>query len=106
MPPIGNNLLSAVGRTNDAILYGGRVILWVSCEDDLIADIGPKVPAGASPDYGAPFAAIFERAGKDFYKIDPMLFSPAEIVINNLKSGRSFVFGRPQPEVLHQSFFA
>ena len=105
LPPIGNNLLSAIGRTNDAILYGGRVNLWVNCEDDLIAEVGPKVPAGASPDYGAPFAAIFERAGKDFYKIDRMLFSPAEIVFCNLRSGRSFVFGRTQPEILHQSFF-
>ncbi len=105
LPPVANNLLTAIGRTNDAILYGGRVILWVQCEDDQIAELGPQVPASASPDYGVPFAAIFERAGNDFYKIDPMLFSPAEIVFNNLQSGRAFVFGRPQPAVLQQSFF-
>ena len=74
-------------------------------EDDLIAEIGPKVPASASPDYGAPFASLFERAGGDFYKIDPMLFSPAEVVLCNLKSGRAFVFGQTKPEVLKQSFF-
>jgi methenyltetrahydromethanopterin cyclohydrolase len=105
LPPVASNELSAIGRTNDAILYGGRVVLWVQAEDDQIRELGPRVPAGASPDYGAPFAAIFERYEQDFYKIDPMLFSPAEIVFCNLKTGRSFAFGRPQPEVMIRSFF-
>jgi len=67
--------------------------------------VGPQVPASASADYGAPFASIFARYDHDFYKIDPMLFSPAEIVLCNLKTGRSFVFGRPKHDVLYQSFF-
>lgn len=105
LPPVAKDELGAIGRTNDAILYGGRVVLWVQSDDAQLADIGPKIPANASPDYGAPFAAIFERYGHDFYKIDPMLFSPGEIVFCNLKSGRSFSFGRTKTEVLHQSFF-
>jgi methenyltetrahydromethanopterin cyclohydrolase len=105
LPPVASNELAAIGRTNDAILYGGRVVLWVQAEDDEIREVGPRVPSSASPDYGAPFAAIFERYGNDFYKIDPLLFSPAEVVFCNLKSGRSFAYGRPRPEVLHRSFF-
>jgi methenyltetrahydromethanopterin cyclohydrolase len=105
LPPVAKDELSAIGRTNDAILYGGRVTIWVNAEDDQLAEVGPKVPASASPDYGAPFASIFERAGHDFYKIDPMLFSPAEIVLCNLKSGRAFAFGRTRGDVLYQSFF-
>ena len=105
LPPVANSEVSAIGRTNDAILYGGRVTLWVQAEDDQLAELGPKIPASASPDYGAPFASIYERYNKDFYQIDPMLFSPAEIVLCNLKSGRSFAFGRIKPDVLHQSFF-
>lgn len=105
LPPIAKDELTAIGRTNDAILYGGRVTLWVNTEDDLLQEVGPKVPASASADYGAPFAAIFERYNQDFYDIDPMLFSPAEVVFSNLKSGRSFVFGRPREEVLAKSFF-
>lgn len=104
LPPVAKDELGAIGRTNDAILYGGRVVLWVRAEDDQLAEVGPKVPASASPDYGAPFASIFERYDHDFYKIDPMLFSPAEVVLCNLASGRSFAFGRPRPEVLHRSF--
>ena len=35
-----------------------------------------KIPSSASPDFGEPFAAIFERAGRDFYKIDPHALQP------------------------------
>lgn len=105
LPPVARDEMTAIGRTNDAILYGGRVVLWVQADDDQLADLGPKVPSSASADHGAPFAAIFERYDHDFYKIDPMLFSPAEIVFCNLKTGKSHVFGRVQPEVLHRSFF-
>ena len=104
LPPVAKDELSAIGRTNDAILYGGRVTIWVNAEDDQLAEVGPKVPASASSDYGAPFASIFKRYDHDFYKIDPMLFSPAEIVLCNLKSGRAFAFGRTRPDVLLQSF--
>src|SRR5262245_29343717 len=105
LPPVAKDELGAIGRTNDAILYGGRVVLWVNGDDDQLADLGPKVPACASSDYGAPFAAIFERYNHDFYKIDPMLFSPAEIVFCNLKSGRAHCFGRTRADVLYRSFF-
>jgi methenyltetrahydromethanopterin cyclohydrolase len=106
LPPVAKDELGAIGRTNDAILYGGRVVLWVQTEDERLQEVGPKVPASASADYGAPFASIFARYNHDFYKIDPMLFSPAEIVFVNLKSGRSFAFGRTRTEVLFDSFFS
>jgi methenyltetrahydromethanopterin cyclohydrolase len=105
LPPVAADELQAIGRTNDAILYGGRVVVWVQAEDDQLAEIGPKVPSSASADHGEPFSAIFERYNRDFYKIDPMLFSPAEIAFHNLKSGRSHAFGRAAPEVLQRSFF-
>jgi methenyltetrahydromethanopterin cyclohydrolase len=105
LPPVAADDLQAIGRTNDAILYGGRVVLWVRAEDDQLIEIGPKVPSSASGDHGAPFSSIFERYYQDFYKIDPMLFSPAEIVFHNLKSGRSHVFGRIESAVLQRSFF-
>ena len=105
LPPVAKDELSAIGRTNDAILYGGRVTIWVQADDAQLAEVGPKVPASASPDYGAPFGSIFARYGHDFYKIDPMLFSPAEVVLCNLSTGRSFAFGRTRADVLYQSFF-
>lgn len=104
LSPVARDDLTGIGRTNDAILYGGRVTLWVRGDDESIAAIGPKVPAMASASYGEPFLKIFEQAGHDFYKIDPHLFSPAEIVFQNLESGNVHVFGKIAPEVLRQSF--
>jgi methenyltetrahydromethanopterin cyclohydrolase len=63
------------------------------------------VPSNASPDYGEPFAEFFKRYNHDFYKIDPLLFSPAEIVFRNLKTGRTQAFGKIAPEILQRSFY-
>ena len=62
------------------------------------------MPSGASADYGQPFATIFERYGRDFYKIDPHLFSPAVVTLANLESGHAFCFGHTHPRVIHESF--
>lgn len=104
LSPVAKDDLTGIGRTNDAILYGGRVTLWVRGDDASISEIGPRVPANASSAYGRPFLEIFEAAGRDFYKIDPHLFSPAEIVFQNLDTGRVQVFGKVAPEILKQSF--
>jgi methenyltetrahydromethanopterin cyclohydrolase len=105
LPPVAADDLQAIGRTNDAILYGGQVVLWVRADDEELAEIGPKVPSSASPDHGTPFAEVFERYEQDFYKIDPMLFSPALVVFHNLASGKSHTFGRLEAEVMQRSFF-
>lgn len=104
LPPVAADDLTAIGRTNDAILYGGEVTLWIRATDEELEAIGPKIPSRASPDFGAPFSEIFARYNKDFYAIDPHLFSPAVVTLQNLDTGRSFRFGRALPEVLHKSF--
>ena len=104
LPPVANDDFAGIGRTNDAILYGGRVTLMVRGDDESIAAIGPQVPSCGSAAHGKPFAEIFEDAGRDFYKIDPHLFSPAEVVFQNLDTGRVHCFGHIAPEVLKRSF--
>ena len=104
LPPVAKNDLEGIGRTNDAILYGGRVTLWVNGDDESIAAIAQKVPSCSSPMYGQPFLSDFEAAGRDFYKIDPLLFSPAEIVFQNVDTGRVHVAGRVNNDVLKRSF--
>lgn len=104
MPPIAVDFVKGIGRTNDAILYGGHVTLWVSCDDSSIQEVGPKVPSATSSDYGQPFAKTFKAYEYDFYKVDPGLFAPAMVTFVNLKSGRSFRYGKFNPEVLQESF--
>jgi methenyltetrahydromethanopterin cyclohydrolase len=102
--PLGKNDLQSIGLTNDAILYGGEVELWVSGDDSSLSDIGPKIPSNASEDYGRPFVDIFEQYNNDFYKIDPHLFSPATIRLHNVDTGSAFCFGEINSAVLIESF--
>jgi methenyltetrahydromethanopterin cyclohydrolase len=104
LPPVATDDLAGIGRTNDAILYGGRVALWVRGDDESLDAIGPRVPANASAAHGKPFLEIFDEAGRDFYKIDPHLFSPAEVTFQNLDSGRVHRFGQIEPCTLRRSF--
>ena len=105
LPPVAKNDLAAIGRTNDAILYGARVVLFVTGDDASIATIGPQVPSSSSKDHGEPFASIFARYHNDFYAVDPHLFSPAEVVFHNIESGHAFSFGKVDHAVLARSFF-
>ncbi|MEY3457634.1 MAG: Methenyltetrahydromethanopterin cyclohydrolase [Planctomycetota bacterium] len=104
LPPVAKDDLKAIGRTNDAILYGGQVNLWVRCPDDLLTDIGPKVPSCSSASFGRTFLDLFKAAQYDFYAMDAALFSPAVVVFHNLQTGRSFRFGQFHPGLLSESF--
>src|SRR3954468_21926314 len=104
LPPVAGDDMAALGRTNDAVLYGGQVHLTVEGDDDL-SELVERLPASASKDYGEPFGKVFKDAGYDFYAIDPLLFSPAQIRLTSLESGRSFEAGRVDLEVLERSFW-
>ncbi len=104
LPPIAASDLEAIGRTNDAILYGARVVLAVTGDDDSLESIGPQVPSSASRDHGEPFATIFARYNHDFYAVNTLLFSPAEVVFQNIETGRVQSFGRIEQGVLARSF--
>jgi methenyltetrahydromethanopterin cyclohydrolase len=106
LPPVAANDLAAIGRTNDAILYGARVVLWVTGDDESLRAIGPQVPSTSSRDHGEPFASIFERYNHDFYAVDPHLFSPAEVVFQNMETGRVHAFGDVAEDVLVRSFYS
>ncbi len=106
LPPVARDDLTGIGRTNDAVLYGGQITLWMRAEDDLLESVVGKIPSLASADYGEPFAEIFERHGRDFYKIDPHLFSPARVTLVNLDSGRTFIAGELRSDLIHKSFLA
>jgi methenyltetrahydromethanopterin cyclohydrolase len=102
-PPIARSDVRAIGRTNDCILYGGQARYVVDGPDPELADLAERLPASASADYGTPFSDIFKRYDNDFYKIDPMLFSPAEVWLMSATSGRTFHAGRLDPDVLRRS---
>lgn len=101
--PVAKSDLKAMGITNDCILYGGQTRYFVDCEDSDIANVIEKVPSSSSRDYGLPFYETFKKYDKDFYKIDPNLFSPAEIFVNNVRTGNIYHAGAINAEVLRKS---
>jgi methenyltetrahydromethanopterin cyclohydrolase len=104
LPPVAKNDGEAIGRTNDAVLYGGQAELTVDASDDELEGVVERVPSSASEDHGEPFGTVLEKADWDFYKIDPLLFSPAEVRLVSAQSGRSFHAGAVEPDVLERSF--
>ncbi len=102
--PPSPDFLTAMGRTNDAILFGGRVQLFVAGEEAAAEALAQRMPSEASKDYGQPFAQVFKGAGHDFYKIDPLLFAPAQVIVTCLGTGRSFSAGQLNADLLERSF--
>ena len=93
--------VEAMGRTNDAILYGGCVHLSVRGSDEAAQALAEGLPSRNARGFGQSFAAIFREAEYDFYRIDPALFAPAEAWVSNLDSGRSWHTGAAELGLLH-----
>lgn len=93
LPPPSPDMVDAMGRTNDAILYGARVHLSVDADDNAARALADSLPSANSRDYGRPFAEVFREYEFDFYRVDPNLFAPAEAWVSSLKSGRTWRAG-------------
>jgi len=104
VPPPSPDFLTGMGRTNDAILFGGHAHLFVLGDDAAAAKLAQELPSSSSRDYGRPFADVFKSVNMDFYKIDPMLFSPAAVTVTAVESGKSFTGGKLDAALLDQSF--
>lgn len=104
LSPPHPDFIRAMGRTNDAIIYGGRVQLFVDADDADARQLAGQIPSATSGDHGAPFAEIFARVDGDFYKIDGALFSPAEAVVTSVRTGTTFRGGRLEPGLVDASF--
>jgi methenyltetrahydromethanopterin cyclohydrolase len=98
------DFVTAMGRTNDAIIFAGQVQLYVTGPADEARALAEKLPSKASRGFGRPFSEIFRQAKGDFYAIDPMLFSPARITVTALESGESFHSGDLDMALLDASF--
>lgn len=102
--PIHPKSAKAMGRTNDALYYGGFTFFTIDFEnEDMLKELIKKVPSSTSKDYGKPFYEIFKAAGFDFYKIDPNLFAPAMIMVNNIRTGNTFKAGDFNSRILAQT---
>ncbi len=102
-PPVPD-FVKAMGRTNDGIIFAGRIQLFVRGDDEAARKLAESLPSSTSPAYGKPFAEIFAEVEGDFYKIDPMLFSPAVVTVSNIDTGQSFHAGKIAADLVDASF--
>ena len=104
IPPTSPDFLTAMGRTNDAIIFAGITQLYVNTSDDDANELCLKMPSSTSNDYGKPFADIFKDYEYDFFKIDANLFSPSKVIISNMKTGNTFISGKIDNALMKKSF--
>ncbi len=104
LPPPAADAMTAMGRTNDTILFGATVALFVDCDDAKARDLAQALPSSNSSDYGRPFAQVFKDYDYDFFKVDPHLFSPAHVRVTNMQSGNTFEAGKIDQTLLMKSF--
>lgn len=103
----------AMGRTNDAILYGGITNYTIEYEDEVkLEGIVKQAPSSASKmiqeakklaQQSPRFMEIFKEAGFDFYKIDANIFAPAVVSITNMRTGKTFSAGSIDVDVVKRS---
>ena len=93
-----------MGRTNDMLLYGGTTILTIDSPENLsVESLAKQAVSISSKDYGKPFYQIFKAANWDFYAIDEGLFSIAELVLNDIRTGETYYSGKINSDVLKES---
>ncbi len=89
----------AMGRTNDALAYGGKVHLTVRDEFDRFDEL----PSTAADEYGTPFEDIFAENDWDFSQVPVSAFAPAQVTVD-VVDGSTRVFGETDEDLLAESF--
>ncbi|MCF2137182.1 MAG: methenyltetrahydromethanopterin cyclohydrolase [Candidatus Thorarchaeota archaeon] len=102
--PVAKKDSRAMGVTNDCILYGGRTFLFIETdENDNLEELVERCPATASEQYGVPFYNLLKSKNFDFYELDPLLFSPAEVTLIDYQDQKAYTAGFLNAAVLKQS---
>ena len=107
IPPVVADEGLAMGRINDALVYGGSSGLWLRHpDDDEVRRTAESMPfaARAGADYGKGYAEIYETYGRSLFNIPARLDSPAHVTVTNLLTGSVFSAGRIDEDVLYRSF--
>lgn len=93
-----------MGATNDCILYAGATYYDIRPEEgDDLKKLTNDAPSSNSEQYGQPFYKLFKSFDFDFYKVDPLLFSPAKVTIKDITNDEVYEAGELNIEVLKQS---
>ncbi|WP_255190653.1 methenyltetrahydromethanopterin cyclohydrolase [Natronobeatus ordinarius] len=97
--PVADDEGEAIGRTNDAVAYGGTAHLVVREEFDRF----DEVASSAGDEYGRPFVEVFDDLEWAFDEVPAELFAPAKVTIDVLGGG-TYVYGETDEALLVESF--
>ncbi|MFW5855879.1 MAG: methenyltetrahydromethanopterin cyclohydrolase, partial [Bacillota bacterium] len=102
--PVINDEVEAMGRINDALLYGGLSEFWVECSDKEIESVIDSLVSLTSESCGQPFAKLFVEAEHDFFKMDKDIHAMARVKMHNLKTGNMFTAGKIHQDIIKKSY--
>ncbi|MBE6487207.1 MAG: methenyltetrahydromethanopterin cyclohydrolase [Methanosphaera stadtmanae] len=103
--PVDPDSKKAMGKTNDAIIFGGRAYYYIQPDEgESLEELAATLPSSASDKYGQSFIELFEQADCDFYKMPKDVFAPAQIIVNDMVTGEIFHTGFIDLERLKKSF--
>jgi len=98
--PIHPDPMIMLGRTNDMLLYGAEVFLFVDMEYERLRELIEKAPSCSSKDYGVSVAEKVKEIGQEFlYQVDPGFFAPARYVACS-PSGECVESGKLNPDII------
>lgn len=101
--PVHKDSGVAMGRAEDALTYGGVTSYIIDESEDVLREIAKKAPSSNCKDYGKTSYEIYKAVNFDFTQIDPALFAPAEITITCVETGKTFVCGEVNNELIRNS---
>ena len=97
--PVSYDEATAIGRTTDAVAYGGQVHLQVGTDFDRF----DEVASVAATEYGRPLVEVFDGVDWEFDALPEDPVGPAQVTIDVL-GGPTYAFGETSEDVLADSF--
>ena len=105
LPPIAADDLTALGWTNDSVLYGGAGRLSsLTVRMRQSPTSVHRFPVAAAMILGLRFWRRLSGTTATSTKLTNGLFSPAVVIFNNVRTGRVFSFGDRRDDVLQNSW--
>ena len=102
MPPHPDVGISTA-KEEDALLYGGVGSYVIDEEEAKLQEYATKAPATAWPDYGKTSYEALKAVSFDWSKLDPSFFTIGKLVLTSKKTGKTYIGGKVNPEMLRKS---
>ncbi|RLF06184.1 MAG: methenyltetrahydromethanopterin cyclohydrolase [Thermoprotei archaeon] len=102
MPPHPDVGISTA-KEEDALLYGGVGSYVIDEEEAKLQEYATKAPATAWPDYGKTSYEALKAVSFDWSKLDPSFFTIGKLMLTSKKTGKTYIGGKVNPEMLRKS---